>query len=189
MMRRPLTNEEIWQILGKRWNLRILKILELKTIIRFNELKHSISGISSNVLSERLIELEELEIVRKIFPEEGQSYLGYLLDERCSNLKKILLDLDDWISTWNVNHSNKLKNINNETLSQKCLSFLKEEITETEYNFIKDKLLYSDKTVSSNSPAQFDNVSSIIMELYGQEMGNKILKKLHDKLNLLGSDQ
>ena len=81
------------------------------------------------------------------------------------------------------------KNINNETLSQKCLSFLKEEITETEYNFIKDKLLYSDKTISPDSSAQFDNVSSIIMELYGQEMGNKILKKLHDKLNLLGSDQ
>ena len=188
MENRPLTNEEIWQILGKRWNLRILKILELKTIIRFNELKHSIPSISSNVLSERLAELEELGIVKKIFPQEGQSNSGYILDERCANLKKILLDLDDWISIWNVNHSIKSKILNTNNMSEEWLSLLKKEITETEYNFIKDKLLYSDKTILPNISDQFDKLTNIIIELYGEETGNRILKKLHDQIHLSQSD-
>lgn len=183
-----MNNEVIWDTLGKRWNLKILKILEQNAVIRFNELKHSIHGISSNVLSERLLELEELGVIKKILPEVGLSHAGYMLDERCGNLKKILLDLDDWVSMWAQYLLSKSNILNKDNSFEKCLSLLKQEITETEYNFIKDKLLYSDKTISSVNFNLLDKLAGIIIELYGEEMGNRVLKQLHDKMKLLGFD-
>lgn len=183
-----MANEAIWDTLGKRWNLRIIKMLEINTVIRFNELKHSISGISSNILSERLAELEELGIVKKIMSERGPSHLGYILNEKCGNLKKILLDLDDWISMWAQNNPGKPNIINNDNSFETWLSLLKKEITETEYNFVKDKLLYSDRTISPVSSNLLDRLTSIIIELYGEERGNQILKQLHDKMKLLDFD-
>ncbi|MFZ0511549.1 MAG: winged helix-turn-helix transcriptional regulator, partial [Candidatus Nitrosopolaris sp.] len=48
----------IWEVLGKRWALLILKNLSTKEVIRFNELKRTLAGISSTVLAVRLLELE-----------------------------------------------------------------------------------------------------------------------------------
>src|SRR5213080_2589090 len=60
----------IWQVLGKRWALLILKNLSTKEVIRFNELKRLLPGISSTVLAERLLELEREGLVtKKIYPE------------------------------------------------------------------------------------------------------------------------
>jgi DNA-binding HxlR family transcriptional regulator len=44
----------IWEVLGKRWALIILKNISTKEEIRFNALKKILSGISSTVLAERL---------------------------------------------------------------------------------------------------------------------------------------
>src|SRR5215469_13079324 len=60
----------IWKILGRRWAISILKNLDTKEAIRFNELKRLMPGISSTVLAERLSELEvEGLISKKIYPE------------------------------------------------------------------------------------------------------------------------
>jgi DNA-binding HxlR family transcriptional regulator len=47
----------IWKVLGRRWALSILKNLDTKEAIRFNELKRLMPGISSTVLAERLSQL------------------------------------------------------------------------------------------------------------------------------------
>ncbi len=61
---------DIWEILGKRWSLHILRNLSTNGTIRFNALKRLLPGISSTVLSERLLELErEGLITKKIYPE------------------------------------------------------------------------------------------------------------------------
>src|ERR687889_462552 len=61
---------DVWELLGRRWSLHILKNLKTKEVIRFNELKRSLAGISSTVLSERLLELEREGLVtKKIYPE------------------------------------------------------------------------------------------------------------------------
>jgi DNA-binding HxlR family transcriptional regulator len=49
---------DIWDVLGRRWSLLILKNLSTKNVIRFNELKRSLKDISNTVLSDRLSELE-----------------------------------------------------------------------------------------------------------------------------------
>lgn len=48
----------------------ILKNLGTKEVIRFNELKRLLSGISSTVVADRLLELEREGLIsKKIYPE------------------------------------------------------------------------------------------------------------------------
>ncbi len=172
-------SEEIWDIMNKRWNLRILKSLELKTVIRFNELKQSIAGISSNVLSDKLDELENIGLVKRIVSNDTSVHMGYVLNEKCEKLKNILLELDEWISLYKPNNVTQIKT-SNDSLANQLIELLRNEITETEFNFIKDKLLFLFGVDSSDLPTNFNKLQNIIMELYGDEEGNKILKKLNE---------
>jgi DNA-binding HxlR family transcriptional regulator len=174
--------EKLWDVFSKRWNLRILKSLDLTTVMRFNELKQSIRGISANLLSERLDELERLGLVKKIVINETSTHVGYLLNEKCERLKKILLDLDNWISLCHTNITNQITELNNSDLSKQLFEILKNEIKETELQFIKDKLLFSNTDSSLDLITNFDKLKNIILELYGDYAGNKILQKLSDHL-------
>ncbi len=60
----------LWKVLGKRWALLLLKNLNSKQAIRFNELKRLMPGVSSTVLADRLSELEREGLISKrIYPE------------------------------------------------------------------------------------------------------------------------
>jgi DNA-binding HxlR family transcriptional regulator len=174
--------EKLWDVFSKRWNLRILKSLDLTTQMRFNELKQSILGISANLLSERLDELEKLGLVKRIVINETQTHVGYLLDEKCKNLKNILLDMDNWISSYHTSAANQINELNYSNLSKQLFKILQNEIKETEVQFIKDKLLFLNKDGSMDLIANFDKLKNIILELYGDYTGNKILQKLSDHL-------
>lgn len=63
-MQRELA-DRVWNTLGKRWTLPILKSVGSRGFIRFSELKKSRMGISSTMLSERLQELEREGLVAK----------------------------------------------------------------------------------------------------------------------------
>jgi DNA-binding HxlR family transcriptional regulator len=92
---------ETWKVLGKRWSLLILKSLDSKESIRFNGLKRTLSGISSTVLADRLLELErEGLIVKKIYPEMPPR-VEYSLTYRAKELGIILRSLGDWVKKWN----------------------------------------------------------------------------------------
>src|SRR5712691_4972936 len=86
----------IWEVLDKRWALLILKNLRTKEVIRFNELKKTLSGISSTVLAERLLELEREGLVtKKIYPEIPPK-VEYALTIRAKELEVILKELARW---------------------------------------------------------------------------------------------
>lgn len=176
--------EDLWDILGKRWNLRILKFLELTHSMRFNELKQSVHGISANVLSDRLDELEKLGLVKRIVTNETSSH-GYIINEKCSDLKKILLSLDDWISQWSMNYSLQNNRPDISTLTKQILELLKTQISKTEFNFINDKLLFTSEIGTHDLASNFSKLESIILELYGDETGNNILKNLKDRMKSL----
>ena len=46
---------DAWKLLCKRWSLLILKNLDAKESIRFNELKRAVSGISSTCASKSIV--------------------------------------------------------------------------------------------------------------------------------------
>ena len=86
----------IWRVLGRRWALSILKNLDIKEAIRFNELKRLMRGISSTVLAERLSELEiEGLISKKIYPEIPPK-VEYSLTVQAKELRVIFNELQRW---------------------------------------------------------------------------------------------
>jgi DNA-binding HxlR family transcriptional regulator len=90
----------IWEVLGRRWALLILKNLNTKEAVRFNELKRSMSGISSTILSDRLLELEREGLIsKKIYPEIPPK-VEYRLTVRARELEVILKDLGKWAQRW-----------------------------------------------------------------------------------------
>ncbi len=92
---------DAWKLLGKRWSLLILKNLNGKESIRFNELKRAISGISSTVLADRLLELEREGLVtKKIYPEIPPR-VEYSLTSRAKELGIVLSSLGNWVRRWN----------------------------------------------------------------------------------------
>ena len=84
---------DAWKLLSKRWSLLILKNLNAKESIRFNELKRVISGISSTVLADRLLELEREGLVtKKIYPKIPPR-VEYSLTSRAKELGIVLSSL------------------------------------------------------------------------------------------------
>jgi DNA-binding HxlR family transcriptional regulator len=107
---------DIWEVLGKRWSLNILRNLSAKDTIRFNELKRLLYGISSTVLSERLRELEfEGLIYKRIYPEVPLR-VEYSLTIRAKDLEPILHSLANWVNKWKTNRD---KEGNKNLLSKK----------------------------------------------------------------------
>lgn len=90
----------VWEVLGRRWSLHILKNLSTKEVIRFNELKRSLLGISSTVLSQRLLELEREGLVtKKIYPEVPPR-VEYSITPQAKELEVIIKDLARWANKW-----------------------------------------------------------------------------------------
>ena len=90
----------IWEVLGRRWALLILKNLHTKEAIRFNELKRALPGISSTVLADRLLEMEREGLIsKKIYPEIPPK-VEYRLTARSRELGVILKDLESWAQRW-----------------------------------------------------------------------------------------
>ena len=98
---------DIWEILGKRWSLHILKNLSINGIIRFNELKRLIPEISSTVLSQRLLELEREGLISKKIYSEIPVRVEYSLTPRTKELEIILQQLNDWINRWKAYEKRK----------------------------------------------------------------------------------
>jgi DNA-binding HxlR family transcriptional regulator len=95
----------IWKVLGRRWTLSILKNLDTKEAIRFNELKRLIPGISTTVLAERLSELEvEGLISKKIYPEIPPK-VEYSLTVQAKELRVIFNELQRWTHRFDPHRS------------------------------------------------------------------------------------
>lgn len=174
-------NEQIWNIITKKWNLKILKILDINTMTRFNTIKQLIPGISSNLLSDRLHELEKIGFVKKIIMGKSSVKVGYVLDEKCTNLKKIVTDLDEWSTWYNLSNTKQIIDFNDSISIEQILNLLKKEIKDSEYQFIKDKLLLSQQD-HSNFTNEFNKIKNIIFELYGDDLGTKLIQKLEPSI-------
>lgn len=86
------------EIIGGRWKLRILAALLAKEIVRFNELKRMVSGITNTMLSNSLHELESDGLITRIQYNEMPVKVEYFLTDKGRNLLPILYELTNW---WN----------------------------------------------------------------------------------------
>ncbi|MGH9963480.1 MAG: winged helix-turn-helix transcriptional regulator [Nitrososphaeraceae archaeon] len=92
--------DNMWEVLGRKWALLILRNLHTKEAIRFNELKRLMPGISSTVLAARLLEMEREGLISKKIYAEIPSRVEYRLTARARELGVILKDLGEWAQQW-----------------------------------------------------------------------------------------
>ena len=90
--------------IGKKWTLLILRDLYCsQKSLRFNELKRSLKEITPTILSKRLKEMEKDGLIdRKILASEIPVKVEYSLTEKGKGLQKIIQDLKEWGSKWEI---------------------------------------------------------------------------------------
>lgn len=92
---------------GERWALLVVRELLLGPK-RFNQLRRGLPGLSPNVLSQRLRELEEAGVVHRYELEPPAAVPVYELTERGLALEPVELALGRWGSTRQLTSSSEL---------------------------------------------------------------------------------
>lgn len=103
-------------LVGERWALLVVRELVFGPK-RFTDLRHGLHGISDNVLSQRLRELEQADVVRRRRLGPPSSTWSYELTERGRGLEPVLIALGQWGSRLPVSDST------NQDLSTDALIF------------------------------------------------------------------
>ncbi|MFC4558346.1 winged helix-turn-helix transcriptional regulator [Virgibacillus kekensis] len=90
--------EKALSLLSQRWTTLVIYQL-LMGAQRFNEIQSSI-GISGKVLSDRLKELEQQDIVNREVIPETPVIVKYSLTEKGHSMEPILKTIEDWSQAW-----------------------------------------------------------------------------------------
>lgn len=83
-------------IIGGKWKLPILWHLSTQRIVRYNELKRSVKGITNTMLTKCLKELEENGLVTRVQYNEIPPRVEYSLTPRSESLLPALRHLYAW---------------------------------------------------------------------------------------------
>ena len=84
------------EVIGGKWKMRILVQLFRTKVIRFNELKREISGITNTMLSNSLHELELDQLIIRNQYNEMPLRVEYALTDRGKSLLPLLYELATW---------------------------------------------------------------------------------------------
>ncbi|MEV4249955.1 helix-turn-helix domain-containing protein [Streptosporangium canum] len=85
-------------LLSRRWILQVLYLL-CQVEARFSELARAVPGLSRRVLTERLRELADQGLVRRIVEDGPPTRIIYCLTEQGAALRTALDHIDVWAST------------------------------------------------------------------------------------------
>lgn len=80
----------------RKWKLPVLCSLTANGACRYNELLHTVRGISNTMLSQTLMELERDQLVLRREYLEVPVRVEYTLSERAKKLQPILMQLIRW---------------------------------------------------------------------------------------------
>ncbi len=83
------------EIIGDKWTALIIRDLYTESK-RFNELQHSLVGISPRTLSQRLSKLEDCSVVEKKQVTEADTHSEYFLTRKGKDFAGILEQMAEW---------------------------------------------------------------------------------------------
>src|SRR6516162_5663771 len=86
-------------IFGDRWTLLVVRDLFLGRS-RFKDFAASPEGIPTNILSDRLVRLQEHDIIKQIPAADGTKRSPYQLTEKARALGPMLKAVRDWGLKW-----------------------------------------------------------------------------------------
>lgn len=87
------------EILGRRWTGAILRAL-IAGRTRFNDIAHTVPGLSDRLLSERLKELEVEGIVKRTVTPCTPVRIDYTLTEAGQALVPVVQTVASWAEQW-----------------------------------------------------------------------------------------
>jgi DNA-binding HxlR family transcriptional regulator len=87
------------ELIGRRWTGAIIYVL-LKSRCRFATLRDAIPGITDRMLSERLQELEQEEIIERTVVPETPVRVEYALTRKGRALGAAIDAISDWAHKW-----------------------------------------------------------------------------------------
>ena len=90
-------------VLGKKWTLLILRDIAFLKIDRFNQIRRSIPGLTSRVLTMRLRELQESELIEPIVIQAKPRLVRWALTEKGRDTAPILMSLISFGAKWYAN--------------------------------------------------------------------------------------
>lgn len=88
--------ESALSVFGGKWKIQIICLLYIHEILRYNDLKRSIQGVTSTMLSSSLKELESHGIVRRKQYDEMPVRVEYSLTELGHTLIPVLGSIREW---------------------------------------------------------------------------------------------
>ncbi|KQT20612.1 HxlR family transcriptional regulator [Chryseobacterium sp. Leaf405] len=98
--------EDAIYVIGGKWKLKIIIVLQENGNIRFNELQRTIKGISARVLSNELKDLELNGFVKRVVhTEQTPIVVEYISTDYSRTLKPVIMALSQWGRT----HKLKIK--------------------------------------------------------------------------------
>lgn len=83
-------------VIGDRWNLLIVRELVLRAPCRYTDLLHGLPGVATNLLADRLRDLERAGIVSREDAPPPVATTLFRLTERGQELKPLLRELGQW---------------------------------------------------------------------------------------------
>lgn len=99
------------EILSGKWKALIIWNLSIHKIIRYNEFKRLIPGITQKMLSQQLKDLEKNRLVNRTVYYEIPPMVEYSLTKTAEDLIPIL----DAMDKWGKNFVNNYKELNDES--------------------------------------------------------------------------
>src|SRR3954453_17478017 len=90
---------QAFELIGKRWTGAILFVL-MDGPLRFSEIKVLVPDLSDRLLSERLKELESVELVERRVPHGAGVRVEYSLPAKGAALEPVVRSLKGWARSW-----------------------------------------------------------------------------------------
>ena len=88
--------KKVIDIVGGKWKIMILCIIDRDETVRYGELKRSVFGITNTMLAQSLKELESDGLVLRKQYDEMPVRVEYSLSKKAKSLIPILLELKKW---------------------------------------------------------------------------------------------
>ncbi|SET21223.1 transcriptional regulator, HxlR family [[Clostridium] aminophilum] len=88
--------KKVLDLVGGKWKILILCVIDYNEVVRYGELRRTIHGITSTMLSHSLKELEADGLVSRIQYDEMPVRVEYQLTPNAKSLIPILLQLKRW---------------------------------------------------------------------------------------------
>lgn len=95
----PRYHEAI-ELLGKRWTGAIVRVLMLRSPLRFSEVASAVPQLSDRLLSERMKELEARGVVVRTVVPDRPARVEYALSPMGRELEPALRALEAWAQRW-----------------------------------------------------------------------------------------